>query len=254
MLLLPGTNRLERTVRSSTRWPHMCIQGNLRSITFNPDSVWSPGGNRWPTGRYRTGHFNSPGWAVSRRSLPLPGGGARLPLDRRHRPSDRLEPTGRPSTRLLVRIFVSALWNPALVRRRDGANSPRKHRPALSGTGLPPAPEPAPSRGHLHGAQQGEREGGATEARRGPSPGRGRGRWRKSRGEKEQKQATAEGTEERLNCVVDREFISTDTHTHLWRNTQIHAHIHLIYTLRRTDMDGMSWDFRSSEEGRPSFH
>lgn len=145
---------------------HTCedrsIEAILRNITFEPVFVWSPGGNRWPTGSDRAGHFNSPGWAVSRRSLPLPGGGARLPLDCRDRPSDRLEPLCRPSSRLLVQIFVSEQWNPALVRRRDGADSPWKHRPALSGTGIPPPSEPAPSRGRLDGALQGEREGGAT--------------------------------------------------------------------------------------------
>ena len=175
------------------------------------------GGNRWPAGGYWAGCSDSSSRAVSRRCLPLPGGGAWLPLDRRHCSSRRLELLCQPPLRFLVQLVLSESGTQALVRGRDGADSPGKSRPALQGPGIPPPAQPPSSWWHDGGAKQGERERRKAQAR--GRTRRRRSRGRKSSREEEQEQASAEGAKKRLNVSRSRR-----------EDFQWRAHIYVTYT------------------------
>lgn len=187
----------------------------------------SSGDNWWPAGGDRAGRPDSSSRAVSRRGLPLPGGGARLPLDCGHRAPRCLEPLCQSPPGFLVGLVLSERRNPAVVRERDGTDSPRKPWPALQGSGIPPSTQPPSPWWHKGGATQGEREAQAWRGKR-----RRRRRRRKSSGEEEQEQAAAEGAEECLNASTsggaDFQWLQqlhkhANTHTHKCTHVHIHS-------------------------------
>jgi len=216
-LLLPGTNKLERTALNLTRYTHTHTHTHTRTHTLNyliisasgitffkcsdnnckdraenlasvyfyfrasmsstrPSSmihdisqtvkyttstehyIWSlsfflsPGGNRWPARGDWAGHSDSSSWAVSWRRLPLPGGGAWLPLDSRHCPPRCREPLSQSSACFLVCLVLSEHRIQALVQGRDGADSPWKPRSTLSCPRIPPPTQPSSSWWYHEGA------------------------------------------------------------------------------------------------------